>query len=35
MGGKSTKSDKRLGENIATETNLNLKHLLCLMEHPA
>ncbi len=35
IGGKSTKRDKRLWENIATKSDLNLKHLICLVEHPS
>jgi hypothetical protein len=33
MGGESAKGDKGLGEDISTESDLNLKHLICLMEH--
>jgi hypothetical protein len=35
MGGESAKRDKGLGEDISAESKLNLKHLICLMEHPS
>ncbi len=35
MGGKSTKGDKGLGENIPAKSKLNLKNLICLMKHPS
>jgi hypothetical protein len=35
MGGKSAKGDKGSGKDISAKSNLNLKHLICLMEHPS
>ncbi len=35
MGGESTEGDKGLGKDISTESDLNMKHLICLMEHPS
>ena len=34
MGGESAKGDKGLGKDIAAKSNLDLKHLICLMKHP-
>jgi hypothetical protein len=34
MGGKSAKGDKGSGKDIPAKSNLNLKHLKYLMEHP-
>jgi hypothetical protein len=33
MGGKSAKRDKGLGKDIPAKSDLDLKHLICLMEH--
>jgi hypothetical protein len=33
MGGESAKRDKGSGEDIPTESDLDLKHLICLMKH--
>jgi hypothetical protein len=33
MDGKSAKVDKGLGKDIPTESNFDLKHLICLMKH--
>jgi hypothetical protein len=35
MGGKSAKGDKGLGKDISAKSDLNLKHLICLKEHPS
>jgi hypothetical protein len=35
MGGESAKGDKGLGKDIPAKSNLDLKHLICLMEHPS
>jgi hypothetical protein len=35
MGGKSAKRDKGSGKDILTESNLDLKHLICLMKYPS
>jgi hypothetical protein len=35
MGGKSAKTDEGSGEDIPTKSNLDLKHLICLMKHPS
>jgi hypothetical protein len=35
MGGKSAKRDKGLGKDISAKSDLDLKHLICLMEHPS
>jgi hypothetical protein len=34
MGGKSAKRDKGSGKDIPAKSDLDLKHLICLMEHP-
>ncbi len=34
MGGESAKGDKGSGKDISAKSNLNLKHQICLMEHP-
>jgi hypothetical protein len=35
MGGKSAIGDKGSGKNIPAESDLDLKHLICLMKHPS
>jgi hypothetical protein len=35
MGGESAKRDKGSGKDIPAESNLDLKHLICLMKHPS
>jgi hypothetical protein len=35
MGDESVKGEKGSGNNIPTKSNLNLKHLICLMKHPS
>jgi hypothetical protein len=35
MGGESAEGDKGLGKDISAKSDLNLKHLVCLMEHPS
>jgi hypothetical protein len=35
MGGESAKGDKGLGKNIPAESDLDLKHLICLMKYPS
>jgi hypothetical protein len=35
MGGKSAKRDKGLGKDIPAKSDLDLKHLICLMKHPS
>jgi hypothetical protein len=35
MGGKFAKRDKGLGKDISAESDLDLKHLICLMEYPS
>jgi hypothetical protein len=35
MGGESAKGDKGSGKNISAESDLDLKHLICLMKHPS
>jgi hypothetical protein len=35
MGGESAERDKGLGKDIPAESNLDLKHLISLMEHPS
>jgi hypothetical protein len=35
MGGESAKGDKGSANDISSESNLNLKHLICLMDHPS
>ncbi len=33
MGGESAKGDKGLGKDIPAESDFDLKHLICLVEH--
>jgi hypothetical protein len=33
MGSKSAKKDKGSGKDVPTKSNLDLKHLICLIEH--
>jgi hypothetical protein len=35
MGGESAKRDKESGKDIPAESNLDPKHLICLMKHPS
>jgi hypothetical protein len=35
MDGESTKRDKGSGKDILAKSNLDLKRLICLMEHPS
>jgi hypothetical protein len=35
MGGDSAKRDKGLGKDIPAKSNLDLKHLICMMEDPS
>ncbi len=35
MGGESPKGDKGLVKDIPAKSDLNLKHLICLMKHPS
>jgi hypothetical protein len=35
MGGESAKKDKGSGKDISAKSVLDLKHLICLMEHPS
>ncbi len=35
MGGESAKGYKGSGKDIFAKSNLNLKHQICLMEHPS
>ncbi len=35
MDGESAKEDKGSGKDISAKSNLNLKHLICLMEYPS
>jgi hypothetical protein len=35
MGGESAKGEKGSGKNIPAKSDLDLKHLICLMKHPS
>jgi hypothetical protein len=35
MGGESAKGEKRLGKDIPAKSDLDLKHLICLMKDPS